>query len=365
MTAGTLATSAAIAVGNTLEALIGGLLIARWSGGGDTFATPGQVAKFALVGVGPATVVSATIGVVTLCLARLCAVVEFRSDLGHLVAGRHGWRAGAPVETDLGELELALVNIAVNARDAMSDGGMLTLSARNVVLKPGSAAGALSGDFVALAFIDTGTGISPDVLARVFEPFFTTKPVGKGTGLGLSQVHGFANQTGGAVTVNSEVGHGTVVTMYLPRAQTKASEMESSEQVAESLPAQGTVLSVENSRDVAEVTAALLEQVGYRVVRAEDATEALRHLQQGIAFDLLLSDIVMPGAIDGMGLAEMCRRRFPDIAVLLTSGFSDAARAADGRFDILRKPFELSALERALEQAIENARGEGRPRGFD
>ena len=111
-----------------------------------------------------------------------------------------------PVEVDLGELELALVNIAVNARDAMPDGGIITLSARNVVLKPGSAAGALEGEFVALALIDTGTGMPPDVLQRVFEPFYTTKPVGKGTGLGLSQVHGFANQSGGAVTVSSEPG---------------------------------------------------------------------------------------------------------------------------------------------------------------
>ena len=127
-----------------------------------------------------------------------------------------------PVEVDLGELELALVNIAVNARDAMPDGGTITLSARNVVLKPGSAAGALEGEFVALAIIDTGIGMPPDVLQRVFEPFFTTKPVGKGTGLGLSQVHGFANQSGGAVTLSSEPGRGTVVTIYLPRSTNAA-----------------------------------------------------------------------------------------------------------------------------------------------
>src|SRR5262249_40046341 len=117
-----------------------------------------------------------------------------------------------PVEVDLGELELALVNIAVNARDAMPDGGAITLQARNVVLAPGSAAGPREGVSVALARIDTGTGMSQETLDRVFEPFFTTKPVGKGTGLGLSQVHGFANQSGGAVTVTSEVGKGTVVT---------------------------------------------------------------------------------------------------------------------------------------------------------
>ena len=265
-----------------------------------------------------------------------------------------------PVEVDLGELELALVNIAVNARDAMPDGGSITLSARNVVLKPGSAAGTLEGEFVALAIIDTGTGMPPEVLARVFEPFFTTKPVGKGTGLGLSQVHGFANQSGGAVTLSSDPGRGTVVTIYLPRSTNEAAD--AGEGAAASVgPVQGTVLVVEDSRDVAEVTSSLLEQLGYRVVRAENAAEALRHLQQGIGVDLLFSDIVMPGAINGLGLAQICQERFPDIPVLLTSGFSDAAQAADGRFDILRKPFELSALEHAIEAALHN--GNGRRRG--
>jgi PAS domain S-box-containing protein len=261
-----------------------------------------------------------------------------------------------PVEVDLGELELALVNVAVNARDAMPDGGIITLTARNVVLKPGSAAGSLQGEFVALAIIDTGSGMPADVLARVFEPFFTTKPVGKGTGLGLSQVHGFANQSGGEVTLSSEPGRGTAVTIYLPRS-TNAAEENIGEAASDNGPAQGTVLVVEDSRDVAEVTASLLEQLGYRVVHAENAAEALRHLQQGIGVDLLFSDIVMPGTINGLGLAQICQERFPDIPVLLTSGFSDAAQAADGRFDILRKPFELAALEHAIEHAMNDGHG--------
>lgn len=265
-----------------------------------------------------------------------------------------------PVEVDLGELELALVNIAVNARDAMPEGGTITLQARNVVLTPGTAAGSLEGDFVALAIIDTGTGISAEVLQRVFEPFYTTKPVGKGTGLGLSQVHGFANQSGGAVTVASEPGRGTVVTVYLPRARTEIPAEPGAGASVGRDQIQGTVLVVEDSRDVADVTSALLEQLGYRVVRAENATEALRHLQQGIEFNLLFSDIVMPGAMDGIGLAQACREQYPDLPVLLTSGFSDAAQAADGRFDILRKPFELSVLERAIEQVIGG--GRARPR---
>ena len=264
-----------------------------------------------------------------------------------------------PVRTDLGELELALVNMAVNARDAMPDGGSIALQARNVVLQPGSSVGSLTGDFVALSLIDTGTGIAPETLARVFEPFFTTKPVGKGTGLGLSQVHGFANQSGGAATVTSEMGKGTVVTIYLPRAQSEAEQAAGDSEAAATEPAQGTVLVVEDSREVADVTIALLEQLGYRVVRAENAAEALRHLEQGIAFDLMLSDIVMPGAMDGMALAHLCRERFPELPALLTSGYSQAALAADGQFDILRKPFEMSALENAIEQALDKARRGG------
>jgi CheY-like chemotaxis protein len=267
-----------------------------------------------------------------------------------------------PVEVDLGELELALVNIAVNARDAMPDGGTITLQARNVVLTPGTAAGSLEGDFVSLAIIDTGTGIPPDVLQRVFEPFYTTKPVGKGTGLGLSQVHGFANQSGGAVTVASEPGRGTVVTVYLPRAGAEAPSEAGTGPLGADGQVQGTVLVVEDSRDVADVTSALLEQLGYRVVRAENAAEALRHLQQGIEFDLLFSDIVMPGAIDGLGLAQICREQFPNLPLLLTSGFSDAAQVAEGHFDILRKPFELSALDHAIEQVLGKARSRPRAR---
>jgi CheY-like chemotaxis protein len=267
-----------------------------------------------------------------------------------------------PVEVDLGELELALVNIAVNARDAMPDGGTITLSARNVVLKPGSAAGALEGDFVALAIIDTGYGMPPDVLDRVFEPFYTTKPVGKGTGLGLSQVHGFALQSGGAVTVSSEEGKGTAVTIYLPRGNAEPSAQAGESPILRTDEARGTVLLVEDSREVAEVTSTLFEQLGFRVVRAENAAEALRHLQQGIQFDLLFSDIVMPGSMNGLALAQTCRDNFPDIPVLLTSGYSDAAQLADGRFDILRKPFELSTLERAVEAAIGEMRGKKRAR---
>ncbi|MGI8526273.1 MAG: MASE1 domain-containing protein [Pseudolabrys sp.] len=256
-----------------------------------------------------------------------------------------------PVEVDLGELELALVNVAVNARDAMPEGGRITVSARNVVLRPGSAAGPLDGDFVALAVIDNGSGIPPELVQRVFEPFFTTKPVGKGTGLGLSQVHGFAQQSGGAVTIDSKAGEGTAVTIYLPRgkAELPANVEEPAKSDEHKL---GTILMVEDSREVAEVTGTLLEQLGYRVVRAENAAEALRHLSQGINFDLLFSDIVMPGAFNGFALAKECSELYPGIPILLTSGYNDAAQAAGNDFPILRKPYDISALERAVAASL-------------
>jgi CheY-like chemotaxis protein len=244
----------------------------------------------------------------------------------------------------------------------MPEGGTITLQARNVVLQPGSAAGALAGDFVALTIIDTGLGMPADVVARVFEPFYTTKPVGKGTGLGLSQVHGFAMQSGGAVTVSSAPGKGTAITIYLPRSRAARSAPVADGERAPVGATQGTVLLVEDSREVADVTSTLFEQLGFRVVRAENAAEALRHLQQGLHFDLLFSDIVMPGPMNGLALAQTCRENYPDIPVLLTSGYSDAARMADGRFDILRKPFELAMLEQAIEAVIGTRREKRRAR---
>jgi PAS domain S-box-containing protein len=254
-----------------------------------------------------------------------------------------------PVEVDLGELELSLVNIIVNARDALPDGGTVTVSATNVTLEQGVLADVPEGDFVAIAIVDTGEGIAPDVLKRVFEPFFTTKPVGKGTGLGLSQVHGFASQSGGAVTVVSEPGRGTTVTIYLPRSRAAVAAQTGLERIEQGAAAQGNVLMVEDNRDVAAVSNLLLQQLGYSVVGVENASEALALLEQGSKPDLIFSDIVVPGPIDGLGLAQICRERYPDIPVLLTSGFSDAARDAEGRFEILRKPFELSALARAID----------------
>jgi CheY-like chemotaxis protein len=191
---------------------------------------------------------------------------------------------------------------------------------------------------------DNGSGIAPDILSKIFDPFFTTKAIGKGTGLGLSQVHGFAHQAGGTVRVASELGKGTTITILLPRkdAIPVAKEVRVSE-----TSGSGTVLLVEDNPDVATVSAGLLEQLGYTVRRVANAEAALRELElDGI--DLVFSDIVMPGKMDGLGLARHLRAVRPGLPILLTSGYSDAALNVRGDFPILRKPYEIHELSRAI-----------------
>ncbi|MGH8637830.1 MAG: ATP-binding protein, partial [Burkholderiales bacterium] len=264
-----------------------------------------------------------------------------------------------PVEVDIAEFELAVVNIAVNARDAMPDGGTFTVSARNVSAGAGRA-GEPSGDHVELSFADTGIGIGPDMIRKIFDPFFTTKAVGKGTGLGLSQVYGFANQSGGNVSVTSEVGRGTTIALYLPRNEATVEAIIAPAIPQGTIPADGTILVVEDNPEVADVTATLLEQLGYQVARAGNAVEALARLQNGDRFDLLFSDIVMPHGMNGIHLAQEVSEHYPGMHVLLTTGYSDVAGAAESRFPILRKPFELSALDRAVREAMAGSVGGGR-----
>jgi PAS domain S-box-containing protein len=268
--------------------------------------------------------------------------MEFETDVGETL-----W----PVEADVGELELALVNLAVNARDAMPNGGVVRLKARNVSLD-GRGTPPLKGDFVTLTMSDTGRGIPPEILSRVFEPFFTTKEIGKGTGLGLSQVHGFAHQSGGTVTIDSEIGSGTKVTIYLPRSSRPLSPACEEAGTTATETATGTVLVVEDNPEVAEVSSSLLEDLGYRVTLARTAREALDRLESHPDVDLLFSDIVMPGGMDGVALARTVRERFPGIPVLLTSGYSRAMEEARGRFPILAKPYTTTALASAVRSAL-------------
>jgi PAS domain S-box-containing protein len=245
-----------------------------------------------------------------------------------------------PVRADVSEFETALLNLVINARDAMPDGGTVTVGARNAVLTEPPYA----GEFVAISITDTGLGIPTDVLDKIFEPFFTTKPIGKGTGLGLSQVHGFAHQAGGTVTVTSELGKGTTFTILLPRG-TDAPARETAE--AASFHGSGTVLLVEDNPDVALVSIGLLEQLGYNVRRVADAEAALREIEQN-GVDFVFSDIVMPGKMDGLTLAHHLRQIRPGLPILLATGYSDVAAGVRGAFPILRKPYEIHELSEAI-----------------
>ncbi|MDB5367638.1 MAG: hypothetical protein JWM77_3565, partial [Rhodospirillales bacterium] len=251
-----------------------------------------------------------------------------------------------PVEVDPGEFELALLNLIVNARDAMPAGGTVSITGENVTLRDGDVAPGLSGDFATLTVRDTGTGIPPDILARVFDPFFTTKGVNKGTGLGLSQVYGFVRQAGGHVVVTSELGIGTGFTLYLPRVT--ATPIAGVERPALSAPTGLSVLVVEDNPDVADVAAALLEQLGNRVVVVANAADALDVIARGDRPDVLFSDVVMAGDMDGVDLGRRVRALYPDLPVLLATGYSQSAERVGDEFPILHKPYEMADLNRAL-----------------
>jgi CheY-like chemotaxis protein len=257
-----------------------------------------------------------------------------------------------PVKIDVSEFELALINIALNCRDAMPQDGIITITAENTRLR-GDGEENLVGDFVALTIADTGCGIAADILPKVFDPFFTTKQRSKGTGLGLSQVHGFVHQSGGTVRIESELGKGTRITLYLPRAQANP-EQAAAEPAAE-VSTRGVVLLVEDNPDVAEVSAGLLERLGYEVHAAGDAQAALEALEAR-KFDLVVSDIVMAGALDGLGLARAIRQCHPDLPLILVTGYSNSAVLADPEFAVLRKPYQLEDLSRAAAKVIAESR---------
>jgi PAS domain S-box-containing protein len=245
-----------------------------------------------------------------------------------------------PVMVDVAELETALVNLVINARDAMPDGGTITVAACNTTLREEAHA----GEYVAISVEDTGTGIAPDVLSKIFDPFFTTKPIGKGTGLGLSQVHGFAHQAGGTVEVTSELGKGTRIAILLPR---KDADLAVDDVSVTDSGGSGTVLLVDDNPEVAAVSSSLLEQLGYTVRRVENAEAALREIERD-GIDFVFSDIVMPGKIDGLGLARRLKAIRPQLPILLATGYSDAALNVRGDFPILRKPYEIHQLSQAI-----------------
>ena len=255
------------------------------------------------------------------------------------------------VRVDLTELELAMLNLGVNARDAMPNGGALTLSIKTVSLAGEVEADGLHGNYVLLEISDTGVGISPELISRIFEPFFTTKGPGKGTGLGLSQVYGFARQSGGTATVRSIPGKGTTVALYLPvthlliesdvAPRTRHQEVAGRDS--------GNVLLIEDNEDVAVISAGYLEELGYQVDHVANGPEALRRLQTNQSYSLIFSDILMPGGTSGLELARIVRERHPELPVLLTTGYSASAQeAVRAGFSIIQKPYDLRDLTAAV-----------------
>lgn len=255
-----------------------------------------------------------------------------------------------PVYADPGELELVVLNLAVNARDAMEGGGTITIVGENAL--EGESDGDRGGSFVRLSVRDTGSGMSEEVKARVFEPFFTTKDIGKGSGLGLAQVYGFATQSGGSVDIESALGEGSTITLTLPRAHHAAVEHGANAAQARS-GASGRgerVLLVEDDAEVAALLEEMLQTLGYEVIHAASAKAALGALANGRQVDLVFSDIMMPGGTNGIELAREIRRRMPHLPILLTSGFSESVKgeAAELGIPILKKPYGAEELRAAI-----------------
>jgi signal transduction histidine kinase/ActR/RegA family two-component response regulator len=263
-----------------------------------------------------------------------------------------------PVEVDPGELELVVLNLAVNARDAMPNGGTIVVRGENL---RDLNDGAIEGDYVRLSVVDTGIGMGPEILSRVFEPFFTTKDVGKGSGLGLAQVHGFATQSRGTVRIRSTVGEGTSIELYLPRSPNAPSRERYLIDLNRTRPkkaSHGQILLVEDDDEVAALVSEMLTQLGYEVTRAASAAAALGALADGRPVDLVFSDIMMPGGMNGVELAREIKRRRSDLPVLLTSGFSEYAvhDVEMAGVQILPKPYHIDELAAALGAAKQNFR---------
>lgn len=268
-------------------------------------------------------------------------------------------------EIDPGNVENAILNLAINARDAMDDSGHVLLEVRNVIIDAYSISHRMdlsAGQYVMIAVKDSGCGMSGEVMEKVFEPFFTTKPEGKGTGLGLSMVYGFVKQSGGHVIIESQIGQGTTIRMYLPRAVGGEDADGASDGVE--VPIRGgdeTILVAEDDDAVRETVVATLTDLGYRVLRAKDGPGALTVLEAGAPIDLLFSDMIMPGSLKGDELVLRARKFQPDIAVLFTSGYPDGAGAKiheDQGIQLLAKPYSREALAQKIRLALDKRRSD-------
>jgi PAS domain S-box-containing protein len=262
-----------------------------------------------------------------------------------------------PAIIDPTQVDDAIINLAINARDAMPRGGTLTIESQNVTLDEEYAVQNVEvtpGDYVMLAVSDTGTGMPPEVVARAFEPFFTTKREGQGTGLGLSQVFGWIKQSGGHIKIYSEVGHGTTIKLYLPRAEQEA---QSPRRPAVTTPrGSETILVVEDNQSVRKAVIRQLHDLGYRTIAAESAAAALKLGREGAHFDLLLTDVIMPGGMTGYELADEMRQTDPDLKVLFTSGYTELAASTNHSRQtdpLLSKPYRRQDLGRAVRAVLD------------
>ncbi len=270
-----------------------------------------------------------------------------------------------PVMIDPHQFDDALLNLAINARDAMSNGGKLVIETANIALDEAYAMQqqeVTPGDYIEVAVSDTGTGMPPETLDKVFEPFFTTKEVGKGSGLGLSMVYGFVKQSKGHVTIYSEVGHGTTVKLYLPRSMEAAVQQDTKVETLTHGRGSECILVVEDDPSVREISVNILRDQGYEVVEASDGVAAIELLKGGRPFDLLFSDIVLPGGLNGVEIAEEAKRIQPSIKVLYTTGYAENAFALQSQLDpaatLVSKPYRRVELLKKVRAILENSDAE-------
>jgi CheY-like chemotaxis protein len=274
-----------------------------------------------------------------------------------------------PVLVDPSQLENALLNLCINSRDAMPEGGRITIETANKWLDDRAALehDIPEGQYLSLCVTDTGTGIRPEVIARVFEPFYTTKPIGEGTGLGLSMIYGFAKQSGGQVRIYSEAGKGTTVCIYLPRHY---GEVEDERPMAESrvLPrsAQGeTVLVVDDESTVRMLITDILEDLGFNAIEANDSVAGLKILQSDVRIDLLVTDVGLPGGMNGRQMADAGRVGRPDLKVLFITGYAENAAVGNGQLApgmaVLTKPFPIETMAARIRSMIEAGKAKQAP----
>jgi PAS domain S-box-containing protein len=280
-------------------------------------------------------------------------ISAFRKMLGSSDAGNVKLIADVPpevwpVKADVSEFELALLNITLNARDAMPEGGVITITAENITRKREDSPDQLEGDFAAITIADTGSGIPEEILPKVFDPFFTTKGGTKDPGLGLSQVHGFAHQSGGTVSIESKLGRGTRVTLYLPRARSLPERVAG--EAANQAVGTGKALLVDDNRDVLEVSALYLRELGYEVDTLDSAAPALKAIERE-SYSLVVTDVVMAG-MDGIDLAQAIRKKQPSMPIVLVTGYSKVPPSVGEEFVLVRKPYQLDDLSRAIGTAM-------------